>query len=848
MKTVQSPIVLIVGTRPEGIKMMPLYFALKRENIPVILCSTMQHDHLLTEVLELFNIQPDVDLGIMRLGQDLFYVTQSVLQKTKELFSRIQPSLVLVQGDTTSSMAAALAAFYLRIPIGHVEAGLRTDDINAPFPEEMNRRLIGLIATYHFAPTPLAMAHILKEGTPSTNVFCTGNTVVDALRIVKEKIINKTVSLRPDILQHLMRCKQEGRKIILLTIHRRESFGEGILEVLTTVKQFLQKHPDAYCFYPFHPNPHVIQALQTVGLSHLTNLSICEPLAYKDLIGILMQADLVLTDSGGIQEEAVSLGKTVLVLREKTERQEGCWTGLAHLVGTHGETIANHIERFLLQPSSATFPQQAVYGDGYAAEKIVSILLSTSLRSLQKTDKKQAVANMVPAFPLQGISMYKVTICGLGYIGLPTALIAAQAGLEVTGFDIDPVRVQKINDGDPVIQEPEIYEKLQLSKSTHNFRATTTIEAADFFVIAVPTPFYNDKSADLSYVMAATEAIASVLKQGDTVILESTVPVATTTTIAQYLATKTGLKIGTDFYVAHCPERVLPGNIFYELIHNDRIIGGIDQASAHKAAILYKCFAQGKLYLTNDTTAEMVKLVENSSRDVQIAFANQVASMAYAVGLNPFEVIELANKHPRVKILQPSCGVGGHCIAIDPWFLVKSFPEHSQLLQAARHVNDTKPHQVIAAIQKAIEQHSTPTRRCTVLLLGLTYKPDVDDIRESPALAIATELIENTTSTLYVCEPHINKHKLSPHLAEHMINVTEGVLQADIVVYLVNHTRFKAIDSKLLHTKTVLDFCGALHTTQPETNQQEYLFWPALPHPQTPYTHHSLNTIKEDRL
>ncbi len=847
MKQPNNPIVLIVGTRPEGIKMMPVYFALKKRGLPVILCSTMQHDQLLTEVFEVFNVQPDIDLSVMRLGQDLFYLTQAILQKTKELFKTIKPSLVVVQGDTTSSMAATLAAFYLHIPVAHIEAGLRTDDITTPFPEEMNRRFVGMIAAYHFTPTALATAHLLKEGIPHHKIICTGNTVVDALRIMQEMLAQGTVQLRHEIVQQITQAKQQNQKLMLLTMHRRESFNGGIIEALHAIKQFLQNNPDVRCLYPFHPNPHVVNAIETVGLSNLPNLHLCEPLAYPDLVSILTHADGVVTDSGGIQEEAVSLGKQVIVLRTVTERIEGCWAGLAHLVGTnaHAITTALHAWHSQTTPSSGT---QTIYGDGYAAEKIAHSIAAHHATSSLLPIEKQTPAETFPAFQLQGISMQKLCILGLGYIGLPTAIIAAQAGLDVIGVDIDANRVQKINAGDPVIQEPEIYEKLQLVRTGSHFKATTAIESAEFFIIAVPTPFHEDKTADLAYVMTATEAIATVLKRGDTIILESTVPVGTTQKIADHLHALTGMQCGTDFYVAHCPERVLPGNIFHELVYNARIIGGIDKESAHKATAFYKQFVQGRLYITNATAAEMVKLVENSSRDVQIAFANQVASMAYAVGLDPFEVIELANKHPRVDILKPSCGVGGHCIAVDPWFLVESFPAHTQLLHAARSVNDAKPHQVMTAINYAVAQwQKTNTGTCTVLLLGATYKADVDDLRESPALFIASTLTKQASYTVLVCEPHVNKNKLPAELAPHTVTVAEGLERADIVVYLVGHKRFKAIDTKVLATKKILDFCGALHTPKPETTQQEYLFWPATSTIEAPTSYQS-HKLHEDTV
>lgn len=418
----------------------------------------------------------------------------------------------------------------------------------------------------------------------------------------------------------------------------------------------------------------------------------------------------------------------------------------------------------------------------------------------------------------------KVCVIGLGYIGLPTAIVAAQQGFEVIGFDIDTARVNKINKCDPVIEEPEIVANLQQAINTGNFHASDQISGADYFIIAVPTPFNADKSADLSYVWQAAESIATVLKEGNTVILESTVPVKTTEQLANRLQALTNMKLSNDFYVAHCPERVLPGKIFHELIYNARIIGGVTQESVTAAKNFYKQFVKGPLYLTDAPVAEMVKLIENSSRDVQIAFANQVAAMAYQLGLNPFEVIELANKHPRVSILNPGCGVGGHCIAVDPWFLIKSFPEQTTLLQAARTINDSKPHQIIHSITALAHSWRQKNKDIpTVLLLGLTYKADIDDLRESPALQIAQQLAMNDHINLLICEPHVNKNSIQESIQGAQICDVNSIDKADIIVCLVKHKKFKTINREFLSTKVVLDICGIFY----EPQVQEHYYWPA---------------------
>lgn len=368
-----NPIVLIVGTRPEGIKMIPLYFALKEHSIPTVIVSTAQHSELLQEVYDLFGVTPDYNLNVMKPNQDLFHITCDVLTKTKELFSKINPKMVAVQGDTTSSMAAALAAFYLEIPVCHVEAGLRTYDLTSPFPEEMNRQFISKISSYHFAPTSVATKNLTQEAIDPATVFCTGNTIVDALRIIQEKITDRSIIIDPLIKEKVHTALVAHRQLVLLTIHRRESFNGGILRVLKTIKEFAEKNPDIFFIYPFHPNPRVLEAVEESGIGAVANIHLSQPLLYKDLVYVLTHAHWVATDSGGIQEEAISLGKQVLVLREKTERTEGIEAGYAQLVGNDPVKISEamlNLSRYTIKSCK----QNTIYGDGFAAQKIAHII------------------------------------------------------------------------------------------------------------------------------------------------------------------------------------------------------------------------------------------------------------------------------------------------------------------------------------------------------------------------------------------------------------------------------------------------------------------------------------------
>lgn len=418
--------------------------------------------------------------------------------------------------------------------------------------------------------------------------------------------------------------------------------------------------------------------------------------------------------------------------------------------------------------------------------------------------------------------MKRVSVLGLGYIGLPTAIIAAQSGYEVSGFDIDQEKIKKINAGDSLIFEPEIADHLWKVLKNQSFKASTDLHYADCFIIAVPTPFKENKTADLSSVFSAAEFIAKRLRPGNLVILESTVPVGTTEKLAGLLEETSGLRVGMDFFIAFCPERVLPGKIFKELVSNDRVIGGICQRSCELASSFYSKFVKGFLHVTDDKTAEMVKLIENSARDVQIAFANQVAGMCEQAGLDPYQVIDLANKHPRIKILSPSCGVGGHCIAVDPWFLIETFPQSTALLKTARLVNDSKPHKVVEQIHdKVHELKGLGELRPRILLLGATYKPDVNDIRESPALKIMQELcINQHLFELCVYDPYVSSHLFAQYGVTSPTDLWKGLNWADIVVILVKHRQFYLLREDVFGGKAVIDTCGLLNDIRNKQAQE----------------------------
>lgn len=396
----------------------------------------------------------------------------------------------------------------------------------------------------------------------------------------------------------------------------------------------------------------------------------------------------------------------------------------------------------------------------------------------------------------------KACFMGLGYIGLPTAVIAAKHGIQITGVDINPDVVEKTNAGILHIIEPDIEILLKEAIASGALHASCRPEVSDAYFIVVPTPFKGNHEPDISYVEAATRTVLPLLKEGDLYVIESTSPVGTTETMGQLIFDERP-ELKDKIYIAYCPERVLPGNVSYELIHNDRVIGGLNPESADKAAEFYAQFVQGTLHKTNARTAEMCKLTENSSRDIQIAFANELSLICDKAGINVWELIALANKHPRVNILQPGCGVGGHCIAVDPYFITADFPAESRLIADAREINNYKSFWCAEKVKNAIlEFELTHHRKPVVAMMGLAFKPNIDDMRESPAKYITTKVMQSCNNArILVVEPNVKEH--------HVFKLTdykEAYEKADIVVFLTAHEQFKGLPWR--ENKVVMDFCG----------------------------------------
>jgi UDP-N-acetyl-D-mannosaminuronic acid dehydrogenase len=413
--------------------------------------------------------------------------------------------------------------------------------------------------------------------------------------------------------------------------------------------------------------------------------------------------------------------------------------------------------------------------------------------------------------------MYFETICvmGLGYIGLPTATAFASKKKSVVGVDVNEKTVQTVNRGEIHIVEPGLADAVRQVVTDGHLRAEKKPEPADAFLIAVPTPFQEGHQPDLSYIEAAARLIAPVLNKGNLVVLESTSPVGTTEKVGEWLAAaRPDLTFpqtageASDIRIAHCPERVLPGKILYELVHNDRVIGGITPKCSESAASLYRIFVEGECILTNARTAEMCKLTENSFRDVNIAFANELSIICDKQGIDVWELIRLANRHPRVNILQPGPGVGGHCIAVDPWFIVSQTPEEARLIRTAREVNDSKPEWVVSKVKQAVvdflKQHPEKKEKdISIACFGLAFKADIDDLRGSPAIIVVKKLSEVFSGKIFLVEPNIQS--LPPKLIQYgkLVSIIDAQKEGDILVLLVDHKEFKNIDWEKVHQKIV---------------------------------------------
>ena len=394
-----------------------------------------------------------------------------------------------------------------------------------------------------------------------------------------------------------------------------------------------------------------------------------------------------------------------------------------------------------------------------------------------------------------------VCVMGLGYIGLPTASILATKGFRVLGVDVRPEVVNTINRGEIHIEEPDLDILVRSAVNSGQLVAADEPQAADVFMICVPTPIREDRSPDLNYVREACAAIRPHVTRGNLVILESTSPPRTTEQVVAATAIPANLKIGEDVFVAHCPERVLPGRILLEVVQNDRVVGGMTAACSQRAKHFYEAYVSGEVFATNALVAEVTKLAENSYRDVNIAFANELSMVSDDLGIDPWDVIELANRHPRVQILSPGPGVGGHCISVDPWFLVHAEPERTKLIRTAREVNLSKPQFIIRHVVQLAKQFEKPRVGC----LGLAYKADVDDIRESPAVDIVRGLVSEDIGEIMICDPYVRAEQFD---ALKLYPLSDVLDQCPLILLLTNHRQFRDIPRRILQEKVVVDTRG----------------------------------------
>jgi UDP-N-acetyl-D-mannosaminuronic acid dehydrogenase len=396
----------------------------------------------------------------------------------------------------------------------------------------------------------------------------------------------------------------------------------------------------------------------------------------------------------------------------------------------------------------------------------------------------------------------KICVVGLGYIGLPTAVMFANHGYQVHGVDINEAAINKIKNKELHIEEPGLQERLDTAIDSGRLTVSTNPVSSDVYIVAVPSPINLDKTANLNYIREATKAINPFVKKGDLIILESTVPPRTVVDVMVPILEETGLNIGEDIFISHSPERVIPGKVFEELVNNDRIVGGINEKSAALTVDIYRSFVKGQIHITDVTTAEMVKVIENTYRDVNIAFANELAKISDRIGVNVWEAVKLANYHPRVNIHLPGPGVGGHCIAVDPWFMAELQPDLAQIITLARNTNDSMPGYTASRVKQLMDQEGILHPK--VAVLGLTFKGNIDDMRESPSLEIIDNL-EELGIHYSAYDPHVKENKL----AKQTQDIKEAVSHADLILILTDHNVFKEIDPSTLRnevrTKLVLD-------------------------------------------
>lgn len=678
-------IAILVGTRPEIIKMAPVIRECEHRKLDYFIVHSKQHyseklDGIFFAELDLHAPKYNLNVGSGGHANQ----TGRILIELEPILVSEQPDVLLVQGDTNTVVAGALAAHKLHIKVGHIEAGLRSFD--QTMPEESNRIIADHVSDYLFAVTDVQVGHLKKEGLPESKIFKVGNTIVDAL--LSNHVQAETRS------QILSELKLRKKGYYLLTCHRAANVDDP--DALNEIIRLIRQIPGDVC-WPIHYRTQKVLKQSRIPLP--PTLTCTEPVGYFDFLTLLSNCAAVVTDSGGVQEEACILGVPCVTIRDSTERPETVDVGANVLVHRDAEAMVAALNRPMT-------PWTNPFGDGHTAERILDIVTGQHAQPVPRTQDTVCVA-------------------GLGYMGLPTSLLFANAGVTVTGFDLNDNKVNEINSGHCPFEEKGIPELLTAALKTGRFKAQTGPAPADVFVVAVPTPHEN-KKCDLSFVLSAVNSLLPVMKDGNLLVIESTIKPKSCEDFVLPILQSKHLKIE----VAHCPERAIPGNTLHEIVHNDRIIGATSPEAAQRAERLYSTFTKGAIHKTTLVAAECTKLMENTFRDVNIALANEFSLIADKFRFDISAAIELANKHPRVNILQPGIGVGGHCIAIDPWFLTEDI-DGLNVIRAARELNDEMPKHIAGRIQDKI---GPSVRR--IGILGVSYKPNVDDARETPALEV----------------------------------------------------------------------------------------------------------------
>lgn len=747
-------ICIIVGTRPEIIKMSPVIKLCEHKGLDYFIIHSNQHysasmDTIFFEELNLPQPKYNLNVGSGKHSNQ----TGNILIKMEPILEQEKPDYVLVQGDTNTVLAGGLAAAKLNIKVGHVEAGLRSYD--RTMPEETNRIVTDHLSSFLFAVTENQRQILKEESVDENSTYVVGNTIVDAvfqnLEIAEEK---STV---------IKNYELTSKDYVLLTVHRSSNvdYKDAFSELITIINKFSVAEN---IIWPIHPRAK--KKLEEFNIELPSNIKLIDPVGYMDFLMLQKHAKIALTDSGGVQEECCILGTPCITLRENTERPETIEVGGNILVGRDLEKATQAFDKLL---SNKDKKWENPFGDGTTSTQIIEILESDFYGKV-KADNKNTL---------------NISVIGLGYMGLPMACLLSSAGHNVTGVDINEKKVDIINSGNCPFDEVGMQETLD-DAINNNFKAATKPTKADVFLISVPTP-EKDNKCDLTYVKMACEQLLDYLEDGNLVIIESTIRPGTCELMEKEVFSKSGKKI----HVAHCPERAIPGNTIHELVYNDRLVGGLDQTATDKAYEVYKSFSKGNIFKTTATTAECCKLMENTFRDINIALANEFDIILKDYGVDPNEAIMLANKHPRVNILSPGPGVGGHCIAIDPWFLVEN-TDQAKLIPMARRINDDRPKYWASMVH----QQASKSNLKKIAVLGVAYKKDVDDARETPAKPIIDSLIE-LGYDVRAHDPHVKKWDYD------LFEMSSILDWADGFILVTDHEHYRGI--KLPAKKLLID-------------------------------------------